>query len=86
MNAQLVSETVEQTQITLITDFSDKTRDRLKTELQRITIEALPRASGWAINVLGEYPAPMGFLHRSDGWTQTLVDQLVRVVNEGMPL
>ena len=48
-----------------------------------LTIEALPRAGGWDIR---RGNISQGYLRASDGWTQLLIDQLVRVTNEGMPL
>ncbi len=43
---------------------------------------ASPRRDGWDVYHWGK----AGHLKKSDGWTQTLVDQAMRLFNEGLPL
>lgn len=65
------------------------TLDNIKScEDDQPEIEALPRNNGWEIRSTGVSGtvARLGTLHKHEGWTQALVDQLVRLINEGLPL
>jgi hypothetical protein len=54
----------------------------LATEYPEHSFEAWPRAGGWEIRADWNPNNWSRYLRQSEGWTQDLVDQLERILNE----
>ena len=68
-------------------DADSKRYEYMERAVRRVFVESERCASGWTIRYsCSDYSASMGFLRKNDGWSEGLVGQLVRLINEGLPL